>query len=255
MLFFFFYLLLGSLFCSADIEMPKRPTATPQRTTSPAPYLAPAIEARSTAAKRKKSDEQLRLEIMGLVNVQDIDADIQVRLAYAGNQNLLGVQLYNGLNEAYLQPDAAWKLAIAQKVIKGTRRNLSILVHDAARPQHVQQRCWELAGQRNMQYLFSNPDNISMHTYGVAIDVSLIDTNTGLELDMGCPVDAPGVLAAPRYEENMIADGRLTIEQFDNRTLLRNAMTFAGFSTISNEWWHFEACSRQSAEALYKPIP
>jgi len=38
-----------------------------------------------------------------------------------------------------------------------------------------------------------------------------------------------------------IMDGDLTQEQVDNRLILRDAMTQAGFSPITTEWWHFDS--------------
>jgi D-alanyl-D-alanine dipeptidase len=165
------------------------------------------------------------------------------------------VQLYHNFNEAYLQKEAAQKLAAAQQIIKSINPDLSIIVRDAVRPQRVQAQCWELAKARGLQYLFTPPDNISMHSYGVAVDVSLVSAATKTELDMGCPMDMPSDLAAPKREVEMLKQGKLGMEQYGNRLLLRRAMTEAGFTTISNEWWHFEACSRKEAQEKYSVIP
>lgn len=205
-------------------------------------------------AVRVKPDEAIRMEMQGLVNVKDYAPDIVVQLAYASSRNILRAQLYNGFNEAYLQRDAAIKLALAQRIIKSISSDLSLTVHDAARPQRIQQRCWELARARRLQHLFTPPAEISMHTYGVAVDVSLVSRSAHTGLDMGALPDAPGALAAPKRERDMLQSGRLSEQQYANRLLLRRAMQAAGFTTISNEWWHFEACSRKVARAKYRPI-
>ncbi len=200
---------------------------------------------------KQKSDEVLKMELQGLVNVKDFAPSLAVQLAYATTDNLLQTQLYHDFNDAYLQRDAAQKLAIAQRIVQNINSDLSIIVRDAVRPQRVQEQCWELAKQKHLQYLFKNPKDISMHTYGAAVDVSLVSISSKIELDMGCPMDAPGALAAPKREAEMLRLGRLSHEQYANRLLLRNAMTQAGFRAIGNEWWHFEACSRQTAQELY----
>lgn len=194
------------------------------------------------------------MEAQGLVNVKSYAPDIIVQLAYASSNNILRTQLYDSFNEAYLQKNAAVKLALAQKIIKNLNPNFSIIVHDATRPQRIQLRCWEIAHARRLQHLFTPPGNISMHTYGVAVDVSLISLSTLTELDMGSSPDDPSALAAPKRERSLLQSGKLTGQQYANRLLLRKAMQTAGFSPIGNEWWHFEACSRREASEKYQPI-
>jgi D-alanyl-D-alanine dipeptidase len=200
-----------------------------------------------------KSDEAVRMEALGLVNVKSYAPDIVVRLAYASSNNILHVQLYDSFNEAYLQKSAAIKLALAQSIIKSRNPDFSIVVYDAVRPQRVQQRCWEIARARGLQHLFTPPGSISMHTYGVAVDVSLVSLSRRAEVDMGSAPDDPSALAAPKRERDMLQSGKLSRQQYANRLLLRRTMQAAGFSPISNEWWHFEACSRKEARVKYQP--
>ncbi|MDR0415555.1 MAG: hypothetical protein LBH84_09120 [Prevotellaceae bacterium] len=221
---------------------------------TPAPAQASPQKEEEVARVIAKSDEALRMEAYGLVNVKSYAPDIVVQLAYASSNNILQTQLYYNFNEAYLQKNAAIKLALAQNIIKSINPGFSIVVHDAVRPQRVQQRCWELARARRMQHLFMPPGNISMHTYGVAVDVSLISLDTNTEVDMGGNPDDPSALAAPKRERDMLQSGRLSQQQYANRLLLRKAMQAAGFSPIGNEWWHFEACSRREAREKYRPI-
>jgi D-alanyl-D-alanine dipeptidase len=225
-----------------------------QATLPAAVRVAPQEAKRRSIAAKVKSDEELSMEIQGLVNVKSYAPDIVVRLAYASDNNILRTRLYSDFSEAYLQKDAALKLAAAQSILKSISPNLSLMVHDAVRPQRVQQRCWEIARARKLQYLFMPPENISMHTYGVAVDVSLIDLATQAELDMGASWDKPGALAAPKREREMLRTGRLSRRQHANRLLLRKVMQEAGFTSISNEWWHFEACPRKVAQKKYRPV-
>lgn len=216
--------------------------------------VAPQEAGRGSVAARVKSDEELRMEVQGLVNVKSYAPDIVVQLAYASRNNILRTQLYGDFSEAYLQKDAALKLSAAQSIVKSISPTLSIVVHDAVRPQRVQQRCWEIARDKRLQHLFMPPENISMHTYGVAVDVSLLNLATHTELDMGASWDNPSALAAPKREREMLRTGRLSRRQYANRLLLRKAMQEAGFTPISNEWWHFEACSRREARKKYRPV-
>ena len=72
----------------------------------------------------------------------------------------------------------------------------------------------------------------SSHSRGSAVDLTLLDMETGKEMDMGSPFDLFSELSHP--------DSRsVTQEQYDNRMLLRRAMLRNGFAPIDCEWWHF----------------
>ena len=72
----------------------------------------------------------------------------------------------------------------------------------------------------------------SSHSRGSTIDLTLLDMNTGMELDMGSPFDYFGEISHPDYKG-------ITEEQYSNRMLLRNLMVENGFVPIDCEWWHF----------------
>ncbi|MDR2564394.1 MAG: M15 family metallopeptidase [Prevotellaceae bacterium] len=200
-----------------------------------------------------QSPEALAMMRNGLINVQDADPNIVVKLMYAEADNFVGESMYGTLREAMLQPEAAEKLTVASNNLKKKHPRYSMIVYDAARPRKIQQIMWnKVKGTPKSRYV-SSPKRISMHSYGVAVDVSLLDEN-GLPLDMGTPVDYLGELAEPRREQEFLKSGKLTRKQIDNRLLLRNIMKNAGFRSISNEWWHFEACTREEAQRKYLPV-
>ena len=72
----------------------------------------------------------------------------------------------------------------------------------------------------------------STHSRGSTVDLTLLNMETGKELDMGSPFDFFGPVSHPDYE-------KITKEQFDNRMILRNLMLENGFEPIDCEWWHF----------------
>jgi D-alanyl-D-alanine dipeptidase len=218
-------------------------------------YPVPAYGVARNPLPRYKSTEELRMESYGLVNVRNYVADVVVRSVYAGYNNMLGVKLYD-YNEVYLHPSAAIKLANAQEILRAANPNLGLVVYDAARPIRVQEKCWEFAKVKGLQGLFTPPGQISMHSYGVAVDVGLIDLATYEELDMGGRVDdVTGKLASIQQEELMVVRGIISNRQLYNRLLLRNSMRAAGFMPIANEWWHFDAFSRYHTYENFKPIP
>ena len=77
-------------------------------------------------------------------------------------------------------------------------------------------------------YIASN----SSHSRGSTIDLTLLDMQTGMELDMGSPFDLFSERSHPDCKE-------VTEEQYANRMLLRNVMVNNGFQPLDCEWWHF----------------
>lgn len=191
---------------------------------------------------------------LGLVNVTHRDSSIAVHLVYSTSDNFTGQPLYRDLTTAWLQPVAADMLAEAQRNLKRNHPDLNILVYDATRPFRIQRDMWEIAKKTDMKYYVANPNKGGgLHNYGMAVDVTLADTLGNL-LPMGTPYDYPGMESYTTNEDRLLADGKLTKEEYDNRRLLRRVMKEAGFRTITREWWHFNACSLQEAQQKYKRI-
>jgi D-alanyl-D-alanine dipeptidase len=112
---------------------------------------------------------------------------------------------------------------------------------------------WEAVRGTELQPYVADPGRASLHNYGMAVDVTLADA-AGEALDMGGDFDELGAIAEPRREPELLRSGRLTLEQVDRRRLLRAAMLDAGFRPLSIEWWHFEACGKETARARYTLI-
>ena len=72
----------------------------------------------------------------------------------------------------------------------------------------------------------------SGHSRGSTVDLTLVDEQTGKELDMGNTFDWFGTESHPDYMD-------LTSTQLANRLVLRHAMLSHGFKPLDSEWWHF----------------
>ncbi len=72
----------------------------------------------------------------------------------------------------------------------------------------------------------------SSHSRGSTVDLTLLDMQTGKELDMGSPFDLFSEVSHPDHRG-------VTDEQYENRMLLRRVMLRNGFAPIDCEWWHF----------------
>lgn len=72
----------------------------------------------------------------------------------------------------------------------------------------------------------------SSHSRGSTVDVSLVDLQTGKELDMGTPFDFFSPLSWPSSDQ-------VSAQAQQNRMLLQKAMERHGFQHLDTEWWHF----------------
>ena len=182
----------------------------------------------------------------GFVYVDDIIPDIQLELRYCLNNNFIGKPV-NGYHAevCILTEQAALALKQVQEELR--TKGMSLKVFDAYRPQQavnhfvtwarnvndtlMKQQFYPKVAKRNLfkeGYIASR----SRHSSGSTIDLTIVDINTGEELDMGTPYDYFGKASWLLHED-------LTQDQKDNRMLLHNVMKKFGFRHYPQEWWHF----------------
>ena len=192
----------------------------------------------------------------GLVDIQTLDASVAVSLKYSTADNFIKEDVYGDLERAYLQPMAAQKLLKAQQALKKINPNYHLLVYDGARPRRVTIIFWKrmshLPPNRREDFV-ADPKQGSIHNFGCAVDLTIADQNNK-PLDMGTIFDFFGQEAEPRRETQMLKEGKITEKQLQNRRLLRNVMTQAGFTSIITEWWHYNALPRKQAKLRFKVI-
>ena len=168
-----------------------------------------------------------------------------MELMYAGSDNFVGRPLagYRG-SRAILRRDAAAAVSRAADML--AQEGLGLLVKDAYRPSIAMRDFyeWSKTPDRKMQHKYY--PNISKqaiytgryigttseHTWGIAVDVTLVNLTTGEEMDMGGHVDLLDPSSATDYPG-------LTPLQRLNRHKLRSVMSRAGLRNYSKEWWHY----------------
>ena len=160
----------------------------------------------------------------------------------------MGRVLYEGLDEAYLVPEAMEKLRKANELLRKKRLDLHLVVYDAARPRSIQQQMWEVVENTELQDFVANPNKSGggLHNYGVAVDVTLVDC-TGHPIPMGSEYDYFGDRSRVDMEAQLIENGEINQRELFNRQLLREIMTEAGWLVEPSEWWHFNAMSLTEA--------
>ena len=194
-----------------------------------------------------------KLKKLGLVNVKEIDSAIQVDLRFSSTNNPLKIDAYGDFCNCYMQKDAAKRLVKAQKALQKIRPGYSLLTYDCLRPRSFQRKIYNMVQGTKFQRYVANPNSGSMHNYGCAVDVSIVDDN-GKELDMGTEYCFFGDLAQPRYEKKFLKAGKIKKKQIENRRLLRSVMKNAGFKGILSEWWHFNAFKRDYIRKTFQIV-
>ena len=182
--------------------------------------------------------------------VEDIAADpafrhlstlqgVPIDLRYVGSNNFAGRSLYGRLDCAWLRREAAEGLEAAAAWLHTQRPGWRLRVLDALRPQRVQEAIWvDVAGTPAQEY-FANPERGSIHSYGMAVDVTLLLPD-GTEADMGSGFDEMTLASHPALHAQHLASGVLTARHVAERECLLAVMQHGGYAGIPNEWWHFD---------------
>ena len=189
-----------------------------------------------------------------MVNVNSIDNTIKVELVNSDpKKNYFREDYYRGLNKAYLRKEVAVKLSKAQKLLKTKQPDYSLLILDAARPRSVSRLMYDKMKGTKFEKYVANPSKGSMHNYGVAVDISIVDGNGG-ELDMGFSPFKKSTLEIYWQFAKIKLGFNLNDEQIGNRKLLSEIMLSAGFLPLSHEWWHFNGMPKELARKKYQII-
>lgn len=182
----------------------------------------------------------------GFVYVTNEIPSIKTELRYYSENNFVG-KIINGYtkNVVILTKDATLALKNVQEEL--LKKNLSLKIYDAYRPQKAVNHFWEWAKDFNdtlrkpqyyptikKKYLFELQyiAKRSGHSRGSTVDLTIVDILTGKELDMGSSYDFFGAASGVNYKG-------ITPEQQNNRKLLQQIMITNGFRVYSQEWWHF----------------
>ena len=168
---------------------------------------------------------------------------VRHELRYATTDNFVGADMYSPFDCAWLRREGAEALARSAAHLAARHPGLTLLVLDALRPQRVQERMWHALEGTGLTDYLANPAVGSIHSFGMALDVTLVDAS-GRELDMGTPFDDLTEKSHPVLEEALLAQGAITAAQVAHRQVLRAAMDAGGWRGISREWWHFDGGDR-----------
>jgi len=166
-----------------------------------------------------------------LIDIKDLDGTFQIYPSYATQQNFTGAVLpgYEA-RRILLHREVAVALARAQEDLRAA--GLGLRVFDGYRPVRATLAMVDWAEASGRVDLLDDGyiARRSRHNLGVAVDLTLIDYETGRELEMGTPYDT-----FTEDAHTMNATG----EVLERRLLLKEALEAVGFENYDKEWWHY----------------
>ena len=163
-----------------------------------------------------------------LVEIAPPRFDVSLALAYASEDNVTGAPIYRRA-ACYLHADAAALLERAAGL--AAAQGLKLVIFDGYRPVEAQ---WALWRQCPDPTFLADPEaRLAALARRIAVDLSLVDRETGIPLDMGTGFDD----LTPRAFHGSAAP---TPAAQRNRMLLLGLMASAGWDHYLNEWWHYQ---------------
>ena len=182
----------------------------------------------------------------------------EISIRYFSNDNFIGRPIPGYYaNKAFLTREAADALLLAQRDF--IKQGYRLKIYDAYRPQTAVDyfSAWaaDLEDSQNKSQYYPNINKSQLfadgyiaaksgHSRGSAVDLTLLEIESGNELDMGSPWDFFDPISW--VENNQITD-----QQRANRKLLARVMIIHGFKPLKEEWWHFSYIEEPFPETYF----
>lgn len=163
-----------------------------------------------------------------MTELKSVIPNIVYDLRYASDRNFMRRNMYpSRTNYTFLRLPVAKALAEVQKELN--EKGMGLKIYDAYRPYAVTEKFWELV--LDEKYV-ADPKKGSGHNRGIAVDLTIVYTHNGKELQM------------PTYFDNFSDTAHhsfmnLPFDALQNRKLLRDVMEKHGFKMFDTEWWHY----------------
>jgi D-alanyl-D-alanine dipeptidase len=184
--------------------------------------------------------------LAAFVDAAAVVPGLVVEMRYHGPDNFVGRPI-DGYERPICYLTRAAAAALAQAAQELAPRGLSLKVFDCYRPAravaHFVRWARDLGDTSREAAYYPEVDKRRLfrdgyiaarsgHSRGSTVDLTLVESRTGHELDMGTPFDFFHPRAAP-------SDRSVSAEARANRRLLAQTMRRHGFAPYPKEWWHF----------------
>lgn len=214
-------LLVSFLLCTGcrsidEDSKPEKLSPTHDGILITAPSAPPEQIAQTTELSNPDKEE--------LVRVQDYIPEIRQALAYATVNNFSGQRIYD-FTDAYLRYGTVEKLALVCQEL--AEQGIGLKIWDGFRPVAAQAKLWEICPDATF---VSHPiTGYRAHCRGNAVDVTMVDLETGKELPVPTGFDNFTVYADRDYSD-------CSKEAARNAMLLEETMEKYGFTPYFAEW-------------------
>lgn len=194
----------------------------------------------------------------GFVHVTDMCTNVILEIRYFSSYNFVGKRIDGyAAPQAILSAPAAKALCTAAGVAE--QQGYTLKIFDAYRPQaavdHFVRWGKDAADVRMKPIFYPQVDKArvfdlgyiatrSGHSRGSTVDLTLVDRQSGKELDMGTPFDFFG-------EASHHGAKGMTPQQVANRQILLDLMENAGFKRYEEEWWHYTLKNEPYADTYF----
>ena len=182
----------------------------------------------------------------GFVHVTDVCDNVILEIRYFSSYNFVGKRIdgYVGPQAILTEPAAR---ALCKAAASAENKGYTLKIFDAYRPQaavdHFVRWGMDAADTRMKSIFYPQVDKArvfdlgyvatrSGHSRGSTVDLTLVDRQSGREVDMGTTFDHFG-------ETSHHGAKGLTPQQEANRAVLLGVMEQAGFKRYAEEWWHY----------------
>ena len=171
---------------------------------------------------------------------------MELEIRYSTSNNFVGEPISGyGAARALLSIEAVQALSKVQ--IQLTKKGMGLKIFDAYRPQravdHFVRWATDIEDNAKKQQYYPNVKKSNLfregyiakqsgHSRGSSIDLTMIDLDSGTEIDMGSSWDFFDPISWPSSKA-------VTREQRANRKALQTIMLENGFRPLREEWWHF----------------
>ncbi|MFB9328462.1 M15 family metallopeptidase [Paenibacillus aurantiacus] len=181
----------------------------------------------------------------GFVYVDEVIPKAQYDIRYYTDYNFVGARI-DGYEAplAILTKEAANALQLVSADL--AKKGYMLRIYDAYRPAkavaHFIRWAKDPDDTTMKQVFYPEVDKADLfdgylakrsgHSRGSTVDLTIVNTYAGREVDMGSPFDRLGL-------ESSHGSKLVTAAQRANRALLKAAMERRGFTAYSKEWWHY----------------
>jgi zinc D-Ala-D-Ala dipeptidase len=178
-----------------------------------------------------------------MLELKQLIPGLMYDLHYATADNFVKRPLYPVQTDVtFLRSPAAKALQKVQNELQ--QKGLGLKIFDAYRPYSVTIKFWELI--KDERYV-ANPAKGSGHNRGLAVDLTIVDLKTGVELNMGTGFDNFTDTAHHTFTQ-------LSTTILQNRKLLKDVMLKHGFNLLETEWWHYYWPNDRNYEVMDIPF-